>query len=243
MPVTRYQEGSGRCRCKRACQGHSNSFCFWSFRAAVSYSPAAGDCDRRAAIIPQAPAESGQVAGLHAGWLAALPEGTRKDLAAALSPAEARALLYDWSFWARPTQLPPVGNWRVWLLLAGRGFGKTRTGAELVRARGAASTARRLALVAPTAADARNVMVEGESGILAISPPWDRPRYEPSKRRLTWPNGAIATLYSADEPERLRGPARRHLVRRARQLALPRSVGHADAGNAAGSRSAHPGYH
>jgi len=146
------------------------------------------------------------VTGLHTGWLAALPETTRKHLAAALSPAEARALLYDWSFWARPTQLPPVGNWRVWLLLAGRGFGKTRTGAELVRARVAGWTARRLALVAPTAADARNVMVEGESGILAISPPWDRPRYEPSKRRLTWPNGAIATLYSADEPERLRGP-------------------------------------
>ena len=142
----------------------------------------------------------------NAGWLASLPEPARKSLAAALSPAEARALLYDWSFWARPAQLPPPGNWRVWLLLAGRGFGKTRTGAELIRERVATSTARRLALVAPTAADARNVMVEGESGILAISPPWDRPRYEPSKRRLTWPNGAVATLYSADEPERLRGP-------------------------------------
>ncbi|TMJ56865.1 MAG: ATP-binding protein [Alphaproteobacteria bacterium] len=147
-----------------------------------------------------------RVTGLHAGSLASLPETTRKDPAAVLSPAEARALLYDWSFWARPAQQPPAGSWRVWLLLAGRGFGKTRTGAELVRARVAGWTARRLALVAPTAADARNVMVEGESGILAISPPWDRPRYEPSKRRLTWPNGAIATLYSADEPERLRGP-------------------------------------
>jgi len=147
-----------------------------------------------------------RVRDLHAGWLASLPEAARNDLAAALSPAEARALLYDWPFWARPAQLPPQGNWRVWLLLAGRGFGKTRTGAELMRARVAAWTARRVALVAPTAADARNVMVEGESGILAISPPWDRPRYEPSKRRLTWPNGAIATLYSADEPERLRGP-------------------------------------
>ena len=144
--------------------------------------------------------------GLQASWLVSLPEPARNDLAEVLSPAEARALLYDWTFWARPTQVPPQGNWRVWLLLAGRGFGKTRTGAELVRARVAACTARRLALVAPTAADARNVMVEGESGILAISPPWDRPRYEPSKRRLTWPNGAIATLYSADEPERLRGP-------------------------------------
>jgi len=128
------------------------------------------------------------VRGLHAGWLASLPEPARNILAA-LSPGEARALLYDWSFWARPTQLPPPGDWRVWLLLAGRGFGKTRTGAELIRARVAALTARRLALVAPTAADARNVMVEGESGLLAVSPPWDRPRYEPSKRRLTWPNG------------------------------------------------------
>ena len=147
-----------------------------------------------------------RVKGLRAAWLASLPEPAKNTLAGALSPAEARALLYDWPFWARPAQLPPQGNWRVWLLLAGRGFGKTRTGAEMIRARVAASTARRLALVAPTAADARNVMVEGESGILTISPPWDRPRYEPSKRRLTWQNGAIATLYSAEEPERLRGP-------------------------------------
>jgi predicted phage terminase large subunit-like protein len=147
-----------------------------------------------------------RVTCLHAGWLASLPEALRNELIAALSPAEARALLYDWPFWARPNQLPPGGDWRVWLLLAGRGFGKTRTGAEMVRARAIARTARRLALVAPTAGDARDVMVEGESGILAISPPWERPRYEPSKRRLTWPNGAIATLFSADEPERLRGP-------------------------------------
>src|SRR5260370_16314956 len=76
----------------------------------------------------------------------------------------------------------------------------------MIRVGVTAGTAHRLALVAPTAGDARDVMVEGESGILAISPPWERPRYEPSKRRLTWPNGAIATLFSADEPERLRGP-------------------------------------
>jgi phage terminase large subunit-like protein len=143
---------------------------------------------------------------LNAGWLASLPEVLRNRLITALSLAEARALLDDWPFWARHNQLPPPGDWRVWLLLAGRGFGKTRTGAELMRARVTARTARRVALVAPTAADARSVMVEGESGILAISPSWDRPRYEPSKRRLTWPNGAVATLYSADEPERLRGP-------------------------------------
>jgi len=118
----------------------------------------------------------------------------------------AAALESDWRTVARPSQLPPPGNWRVWLLLAGRGFGKTRTGAEWVRAQVEANQAGRLALVAPTAADARDVMVEGESGVLAISPPWNRPVYEPSKRRLTWSNGAIATLYSADEPERLRGP-------------------------------------
>ena len=143
---------------------------------------------------------------LHGGWLASLPEALRDELITALTPAQARALLYEWLFWARPNQLPPDGNWRVWLLLAGRGFGKTRTGAEMIRARAVARTARRFALVAPTAGDARDVMVEGDSGILAISPPWERPRYEPSKRRLTWPNGATATLFSADEPERLRGP-------------------------------------
>ncbi len=90
------------------------------------------------------------------------------------------------------------------MLLAGRGFGKTRTGAEYVREM--KETCGRIALIAPTAGDARDVMVEGESGLLAISPPWDRPVYEPSKRRLTWNNGAQATTYSADEPDRLRGP-------------------------------------
>lgn len=102
--------------------------------------------------------------------------------------------------------MPPDGDWRTWLILAGRGFGKTRTGAEWVREQVEKGICKRIALIAPTAADAREVMVEGESGILNISPPNNRPVYEPSKRRLTWPNGAIATTYSADEPERLRGP-------------------------------------
>jgi predicted phage terminase large subunit-like protein len=130
----------------------------------------------------------------------------RQSLIWTLSRAQADELIHDWSFWARDNQLPPAGDWRVWLLLAGRGFGKTRSGAEFVRARVAARTARHIALVAPTAADARNVMVEGESGLLAIALPRERPLYEPSKARLTWPNGAVATLFSADEPERLRGP-------------------------------------
>ena len=115
-------------------------------------------------------------------------------------------MLYDWPFWARPKQLPPAGDWNTWLILAGRGFGKTRTGAEWVRDQVETHGKRRVALVARTAADARDTMVEGESGILACCPPWFRPRYEPSRRRLTWPNGAIATTYSGDRPDQLRGP-------------------------------------
>ena len=128
------------------------------------------------------------------------------DALAGLPPAAAAALAHDWNFWARPQQLAPPGAWRVWLLLAGRGFGKTRSGAEWVRARVELGLARRVALVAPTAADVRDVMIEGESGLVACAPKQFRPRYEPSKRRLTWPNGAIATGFSAEEPERLRGP-------------------------------------
>jgi phage terminase large subunit-like protein len=123
-----------------------------------------------------------------------------------LTTAEKASLLYNWPFWARPQQLAPPGTWTTWLILAGRGFGKTRSGAEYIRQQVAEHGYGRVALVAETAADARDVMVEGESGILAISPPWFRPKYEPSKRRLTWPNGAIATTYSADDPDQLRGP-------------------------------------
>lgn len=138
--------------------------------------------------------------------LAALSPADRDKMLAGISEEEALGLLYDWGFWARPEQLAPDGDWRTWLVLAGRGFGKTRTGAEWVIDQAWNQRARRIALVAPTAADARDVMVEGESGILSISPPWFMPEYEPSKRRLTWPNGAMAITYSADEPDRLRGP-------------------------------------
>lgn len=91
-------------------------------------------------------------------------------------------------------------------MLAGRGFGKTRTGAEWVRGKVETEQCGRLAFVAKDPGEARDVMIEGESGILAISPPWFRPKYEPSKKRLTWPNGAIATIYSSEDPEELRGP-------------------------------------
>jgi len=142
-----------------------------------------------------------------AASIASLPPATRKTLLNELSPSQSYALLYDWSFWARPKQLAPPGDWLYWLILAGRGYGKTRTGSEWVRDQVQHHSARRVALVARTAADARDTMIEGESGILAVCPQSQRPRYEPSKRRLTWPNGAIATTYSGDQPDQLRGPS------------------------------------
>lgn len=117
-----------------------------------------------------------------------------------------QAARYDWRAQARPEQLAPPGEWRTWLILAGRGWGKTRTGAEFIREEVAARRMRRVAFVGRTAADVRDVMIEGESGILAVTPPSERPLYEPSKRRLTWPNGARATTFSADKPDMLRGP-------------------------------------
>lgn len=116
------------------------------------------------------------------------------------------ALACDFRLWGRPSQLAPPGDWRVWLLLAGRGFGKTRSGAEWVRMMAEEERAERIALVAPTAADIRNVMIEGVSGILATAHPAYRPIFEPTRRRLEWPNGVVAYGYSADEPDRLRGP-------------------------------------
>ena len=116
------------------------------------------------------------------------------------------ALYRDWREQARPEQLPPPGEWRVWLMLAGRGWGKTRAEVEWLRMEVESGRRRRLAIVGRTAADVRDVLVEGESGILEKARPSFRPRYEPAKRRLTWPNGAIATTYSADEPDALRGP-------------------------------------
>ena len=125
---------------------------------------------------------------------------------AGLTPSDGAALLARWEFWARPEQVEPAGEWDTWLILAGRGWGKTRTGAEWVRDIVRSGRAGRIALVARTAADVRDVLIEGESGILAISPKGERPVWEPSRRRLTWANGAQATTYSAEEPDQLRGP-------------------------------------
>jgi len=128
-----------------------------------------------------------------------------------LSPRELISLRHDWTLWARQNQLPPnescsEAGWRVWLVLAGRGWGKTRTGAEFIRAKVESGAARRIALVGETWADIRDVMIEGDSGILNCSLPWNRPHFESSKRRLTWPCGAQAFAFSAVEPDQLRGP-------------------------------------
>ena len=118
----------------------------------------------------------------------------------------AHELTEGWQVIARPNQRPPPGDWSIWMLLAGRGFGKTQW-------LGASGQYGRLAIVAATAADARDVMVEGESGILECAPDWCRPAYQSTRRRLEWPNGALAYLYSAEEPERRKrsvsGPLRR----------------------------------
>jgi phage terminase large subunit-like protein len=142
--------------------------------------------------------------------LALLPEEERLEILAGM---DEESLLWDWSVWARPEQLPPPGvDWNVWLVLAGRGFGKTRLASEWVREMAKYTTEgqRRFALVARTAADVRDVIVEGESGVINVSPPSEKPHYEPSKRRLTWPNGNTATLFTADEPDGLRGPQFTH---------------------------------
>jgi phage terminase large subunit-like protein len=136
---------------------------------------------------------------------------------AGLRPRELAALATDWETWARPEQMPPAtagggGPWTVWLFLGGRGAGKTRAGAEWVRglALGRAPFAERpvgrIALVGETAADVREVMIEGVSGLLAVHRPDERPDWEPSRKRLVWPNGAVAQAFSAEDPEALRGP-------------------------------------
>jgi phage terminase large subunit-like protein len=116
-----------------------------------------------------------------------------------------------WEHRARPAQWPPPGDWSIWLVMAGRGFGKTRTGAEWVRGVAEADGAARIALIGASLHDARAVMVEGESGLLAIAPPWARPLWQPSLRQLLWPNGAMATLFGAADGEALRGPQHSHV--------------------------------
>lgn len=142
-------------------------------------------------------------------WAEATPEDCAA-LAAAIDPLERREWNYNWPEHAHDGQLPPPGDWSAWLIMAGRGFGKTRAGAEWVRSIAEGDPKAHIALVAASLGEARSVMVEGESGLLRVSPPHRMPCFEPSLRRVTWPNGAAATLYSAGEPESLRGPQHSH---------------------------------
>jgi len=137
---------------------------------------------------------------------AALPIEQRRALATQLSEAERRSLVMGWAGQARPSQLAPDGDWDSWLILAGRGFGKTRAGAEWLLDRAANAPGIRVALVGSTLADTRAVMVEGQSGLLACAPASAGLSFEPSLRRLHWANGSTAWLYAASEPDALRGP-------------------------------------
>src|ERR1700689_612148 len=135
--------------------------------------------------------------------LASLPRDQVMEAAASLSESQADAFFKNWDFWAFDNQREPEGAWTNWLILAGRGFGKTRTGAEMVRYW--TKDFPLVNLIGATAADARDIMIEGESGILALCGRHERPLYVPSKRSLEWPNGARSLIFTADEPERLRG--------------------------------------
>lgn len=138
--------------------------------------------------------------------LVSLRPQQRAKILSQLSDDEALELLYTWRLWARPEQLAPLGNWHFWLILAGRGWGKSRTGAEWVHEEVERRGPCIVHLVGATSADVRDVMIGGPSGLLATAHPKRRPLYEPSKRLVTWPNGARALAFSSEEPERLRGP-------------------------------------
>ena len=142
--------------------------------------------------------------------LANLSDAARDDWYASLREDEADALGLYWRLWARPEQLPPPDDWDTWLICAGRGFGKTRAGAEWVRMIARTNRHARIALVGASLAEVRSVMIEGESGILAVCAPNNAPQWEPSLRRLSWPGGARGYCYSAAEPESLRGPQHSH---------------------------------
>ncbi len=147
-----------------------------------------------------------------ADWLASRPQAQIEAFLADLGENAILALPYLFDFWAMEHQRPPQGDWKTWVILGGRGAGKTRAGAEWVRAevegpkpldRG---RAQRVALVGETIDQVREVMVFGDSGILACSPPDRRPRWEAGRKQLVWSNGAVAQAFSAFDPDRLRGP-------------------------------------
>jgi phage terminase large subunit-like protein len=138
--------------------------------------------------------------------LASLSEQERQTWLSSLTDEEKAELKYHWDFWARANQKAPPGDWNTWLVMAGRGYGKTRMGSEWIRQLAHDNPGCRIALVAETAADARDVMILGDSGLVNCDPTLDRDSWSPTNRCLTWPNGTKAWCYNATEPDQLRGP-------------------------------------
>lgn len=138
--------------------------------------------------------------------LVSLTENARQKVKESLTEEQALELLYDWKTWARSSQLAPDGDWLTWLVLAGRGFGKTRTASEWVRDEVTAKRASRIALIGETQKDLEEVMVFGESGIMSVFPPHQKPKVTKKPIRIEFHTGAIATGYNATEPDQLRGP-------------------------------------
>ncbi len=147
-----------------------------------------------------------------AAWLCSATPQDIEDFLDGLSENALLSLPWMFEFWALPHQVPPEGDWRSWVIMGGRGAGKTRAGAEWVRAQvegalpGDPGRRARVALVGETLDQVREVMIFGDSGILAVTPPDRRPVWEATRRRLVWPNGAIAQVFSAHDPDSLRGP-------------------------------------
>jgi len=137
--------------------------------------------------------------------IATMPDPEREEFWGGMSDQEVAILDWDWRFWARPKQLAPDGDWLTWIVRAGRGFGKTRTGSGWVHERAMEEPGRWIAMVAKTPADARDYMIEGPGGLLKNTPPEQRPAYYPSNRRVVWPNESWATIYSSEDPDQLRG--------------------------------------
>src|SRR5882762_390398 len=148
-------------------------------------------------MLPRIPDPAAFIAGLSPPEKAALDQVLGPELA---------TIRWNWQAYARANQLPPEGDWLTWLVLAGRGFGKTRCGAEWVRAEVTAGRATRIALIAETQKDLEEVMVFGQSGLLSVFPPHQKPRITKKPIRIEFHTCAIATGYNATEPDQLRGP-------------------------------------
>lgn len=140
------------------------------------------------------------------GQIDALSEGQRVQLRALIGESEWDALCAHWDVVSRREQRPPDGEWNIWLIMAGRGFGKTRAGAEWIDAVARAVPGCQIALVGATQQDVREVMIEGPAGLLNIPERGQRPLWQPGLKRLVWPEGSLARCFSAAEPESLRGP-------------------------------------